>query len=205
MRKRLGLILKKIDLFLFAQAKKIEASAFAKKLRDSTSSLSEQNINLLSKFVNLTIILLPLFIVMYFAHSNISIKNELEIKEKVIGQIQYFNTNQNKILNMATKVTSSKSINSEDDLRLIISRIAKNKNIDRTKFSMSFFDRTQLSNAFFKTESTINFSNMSMYDFTTLLEELLDKEEMRITKINISRNNKTDSLDGNLRLAHYGK
>ena len=152
-----------------------------------------------------TIILIPFLFVIFLWWGNSQTKKALEIKKQIIEQIALFDGNQNALNNISANYLSPSAIGSQEDLDNRIRNILSQNAIDQEKVTVSNFQQASMSSTVAKVEADLNFTNFGTNDFSIFMRTLVERERLKITKVDLMKNKETNLLQGTISLMHMGQ
>lgn len=195
----------KIDEFIFKKLDFLKNDGVFQKFNDTLSNLDEAQQKLVAQITTFTLILIPFLFVIFLWWGNSQTKKTLEIKKQIIEQIALFDGNQNALNNISANYLSPSAIGSQEDLDNRIRNILSQNAIDQEKVTVSNFQQTSTSSTVAKVEADLNFTNFGTNDFSIFMRTLVERERLKITKVDLMKNKETNLLQGTISLMHMGQ
>lgn len=194
----------KIDEFIFQKLDLLKAEGLFQKAQDLMTNLDESQQKLAAQLTTFLMLLLPFFIVLGFWITNSQSKKAIEVKKQIIEQIALFDGNKTTLSNVSGNYLSQNSIQGQDDLDNRIRNIASSSQIDQQKVSITNFSQTSSSASVSKIEAVIAFYGFGTSDFSNLMRGMVESERFKVEKINLTKNTKTNLLEGSVSVIHLG-
>ncbi len=194
----------KIDEFIFQKLDLLKAEGLFQKAQDLMTNLDESQQKLAAQLTTFLMLLLPFFIVLGFWITNSQSKKAIEVKKQIIEQIALFDGNKTTLSNVSGNYLSQNSIQGQDDLDNRIRNIASSSQIDQQKVSITNFSQTSSSASVSKIEAVIAFNGFGTSDFSNLMRGMVESERFKVEKINLTKNTKTNLLEGSVSVIHLG-
>lgn len=195
----------KIDEFIFKKLDFLKNDGVFQKFNDALSNLDEAQQKLVAQITTFTLILIPFLFVIFLWWGNSQTKKILEIKKQIIEQIALFDGNQNALNNISANYLSPSAIGSQEDLDNRIRNILSQNAIDQEKVTVINFQQTSTSSTVAKVEADLNFTNFGTNDFSIFMRTLVERERLKITKVDLMKNKETNLLQGTISLMHMGQ
>ena len=195
----------KIDEFIFKKLDLLKNDGVFQKFNDALSNLDEAQQKLVAQITTFTLILIPFLFALFLWWGNSQTKKTLEIKKQIIEQIALFDGNQNALNNISANYLSPSAIGSQEDLDNRIRNILSQNAIDQDKVTVTNFQQTSTSSTVAKVEADLNFTNFGTNDFSIFMRTLVERERLKITKVDLTKNKETNLLQGTISLMHMGQ
>lgn len=195
----------KIDDFIFKKLDLLKNDGVFQKFNDTLSNLEESQQKLVAQLMTFAFILLPFIFVLVLWWGNSQTKKTLDIKKQIIEQIALYEGNQSALNNISANYLSPTAISSQEDLDNRIRNILSQNAIDQEKVTVSNFHSTSTSSTVAKVEADLNFRNFGTNDFSSFMRTLVERERLKIIKVDLSKNQESNLLQGTISLMHMGQ
>lgn len=195
----------KIDDFIFKKLDLLKNEGLFQKFNDAISNLDEAGQKLVAQLTTFTFILLPFLFVLILWWGNSQTKKGLEVKKQIIEQIALFDGNQNALNNISSNYLSPTAIAGQEDLDNRIRNILSQNAIDQDKVTVSNFTQTSTSSTVAKVEADLSFRNFGTNDFSVFMRSLVERERLKIMKVDLIKNKEDNLLQGTISLMHMGQ
>lgn len=195
----------KIDDFIFKKLDLLKNDGVLQKFNDGLSNLDESHQKLVAQLTTFIFILLPFIFVLVLWWGNSQTKKTLDIKKQIIEQIALYEGNQSALNNISTNYLSPTAISSQEDLDNRIRNILSQNAIDQEKVTLSNFHSTSTSSTVAKVEADLNFKNFGTNDFSSFMRTLVERERLKVIKVDLSKNQENNLLQGTISLMHMGQ
>ena len=194
----------KIDHFIFKKIDHLKNDGVFQKFNDVISLLDESGQKRVAQLTTFFFILAPFIVVLVLWWGNSQTKNELDVKKQIIEQIAVFDGNQTTLNNISSNYLSPTAITGEGDLDSRVKNILSQNNIDQEKVTVSNFHQTSTSSSVAKVEADLKFKSFGTNDFSALMRSLVERERLKITKVELIKNKEDNLLEGTISLMHMG-
>jgi hypothetical protein len=195
----------KIDDFIFKKLDLLKNDGVFQKFNDGLTNLEESQQKLVAQLTTFAFILLPFVFVLVLWWGNSQTKKTLEIKKQIIEQIALYEGNQSALTNISANYLSPTAISSQEDLDNRIRNILSQNAIDQEKVTVSNFHSTSTSSTVAKVEADLNFRNFGTNDFSSFMRTLVERERLKIIKVDLTKNQENNLLQGTISLMHMGQ
>lgn len=196
---------KKIDQYIFFKLDIFKNDSSFQKFNDLKANLNEEQQNTISQIIMLGVILIPFLICGYLSYGNYKIKKSIELKNQILEQISFLNSNHESLNITSNQYVSSVAYASKEELDNKVRNLLSTKGIDQSKISITDFNQLTSSASVSKIETTIHFDNFGTQDFSNLLSTLVEIEKFKVQKVTLLKNNTNSLLQGDLTLVHIGR
>ena len=132
-------------------------------------------------------------------------KKEIDLKKQIIEQIALFDGNQNALNNISSNYLSPSAISGQDDLDSRIKSILSQNNIGQEKVTVNSFNQASSSSTIAKVEAELSFNNFGTNDFSVFMRTLVERERLKIIKVDLIKNKESNLLEGTISLMHMGR
>lgn len=195
----------KIDDFIFKKLDLLKNDGVFQKFNDAISNLDEAGQKLIAQLTTFTFILVPFVFVLFLWWGNSQTKKVLEVKKQIIEQIALFDGNQNTLNNISSNYLSPSAIVGQEDLDNRIRNILSQNAIDQDKVTINNFNQTSTSSTIAKVQADLSFKNFGTHDFSVFMKSLVERERLKIMKVDLIKNKEDNLLQGTISLMHMGQ
>lgn len=203
--KAINNIFHKMDEFLFKKLDEVKNIQQVQMILGKLDTLPEEYQKIANQGISFFIVLLPLLFTLVFWVGNSSLKGELEEKQQIWKMIQSINE-QNAALNGVSRlVLSPFPVSSKNELSGRVSGALKSVGIDNSKVNVQNFESKTNSSGVTESEATLNFNGFATKDLTSFLTSLIDRQKLKISRINVKKLKSKNSLNGEIGIIHFGK
>ncbi len=197
-------IFSKIDDFIFKKIDTLKSDGAFQKFSDAMMLLDEAGQKIVAQLTAFIFILIPFIFVLVLWWGNSQTKKELDIKKQIIEQIALFDGNQNALNNISSNYLSPNPIAGQEDLDSRVKNILSQNSIDQDKVSISNFHQNSTSSTIAKVEADLSFKSFGTSDFSAFMRTLVERERLKITKVDLIKNKENNLLEGSISLMHMG-
>ena len=194
----------KIDDFIFKKIDSLKSDGVFQKFSDAMMLLDEAGQKIVAQVSAFIFILAPFIFVLFLWWGNLQTKKELDIKKQIIEQIALFDGNQNALSNISSNYLSPTAITGQDDLDSRVKNILSQNAIDQNKVTVSNFHQTSTSSTMAKIEADLSFRSFGTNDFSVFMRTLVERERLKIIKVDLIKNKENNLLEGTISLMHMG-
>lgn len=199
-------IFKKMDAAIFELVNKYKASNVYAQISEQLSTLPEDQQKIIGQITNIFLIVFPAFLVLFFLAGNISKQADLEVKKSILKSVDTFLYNKNRVEQLTNSIVSPFKITDENTLKNRFTRlVAIPTQSEKPSIEIAEFNQEDLNDSFIKTNAIIEFSNLSSQILENLLKEILITSKLKVSSINIKKNEENSFIEGNIEIVHYGK
>ena len=195
----------KIDDFIFKKIDILKNGGAFQKFNDLMSMLDESRQKIITQLIAFFFILIPFFVVLILWWGNTQTKKEIDLKKQIIEQIALFDGNQNALNNISSNYLSPSAISGQDDLDSRIKSILSQNNIGQEKVTVNSFNQASSSSTIAKVEAELSFNNFGTNDFSVFMRTLVERERLKIIKVDLIKNKESNLLEGTISLMHMGR
>ena len=195
----------KIDDFIFKKIDILKNDGVFQKFNDLMSMLDESRQKIITQLIAFFFILIPFFVVLILWWGNTQTKKEIDLKKQIIEQIALFDGNQNALNNISSNYLSPSAISGQDDLDSRIKSILSQNNIGQEKVTVNSFNQASSSSTIAKVEAELSFNNFGTNDFSVFMRTLVERERLKIIKVDLIKNKESNLLEGTISLMHMGR
>lgn len=202
----LATFFKNIDEFIFAKVDQLQSNPLFQELVAKYEQLDSKLQKVISFTSTILLIFLPLLIVLFLFISNFSLRSEVNAKKEIFQLINDINANKKTLESVEKNVVSPSKVGSRINLKERIINIMNKIGVAPEKVKIKNFAKPsgptgQIS----KAEADLEFRDFSTNNLTQLMLQLLQFEKMKISTIEITKNQKKNSIFGTLHLVHFSK
>ncbi len=198
-------VFKAMDDFINKQMDIIKESPFSNKVSQSLQQFNPESQKIINQCTNLTVFAIPIFFLIYITFVNLSLKNEVTTKQKILGLIHSYSQKTIEMKDQSRLVLSPKSIATKEDLENLLKQDYNLKNISEDKITIKSFTQNSRLKPLLESKIDLHFKNLTMQKMTSLFTALLKNFKMKVTTINIKLEEKGKTLSGDLSVTHYSR
>lgn len=203
--KSLMKMFKKIDQFIFLKLDLFKNDSSFQKFNDIKANFSDEQQNTISQILVFAVVFIPFIITGIISFGNYKIRKNIELKNQILEQISFLNSNHDTLSNTSNQYVSSAAYTSREDLDNKIRNLFSAKGLDQNKVSITDFNQINSSTTVSKIETTIHFENFGTQDFSIFLNTMVDAEKFKVQKVTLLKNKTNNLLQGDLTLVHIGR
>lgn len=198
-------IFSKMDEFLFKLMDQLTINPHYKMLMGKVEQLPDEYQKIVNYLISSIIIIIPVFITLFLLLGNLSLNTELEERKEIYNLINQITQKQNDSSNAANGLLSSYPLENKGDLDRRLSMIIRSNNIDPNKVRTAKVELEREVGSLVESSAVLSFENISTEEFTKIINSLTIADKMKVSELNISKNQKTNSIIGNISLIHYSR
>ena len=198
-------VFKLIDEYLFKQVEIAKSSSATQKLNEQLSVLSQQQQKYLNQAINLLLLLVPFTIVIIIFFGNLSLKSDIDTKQKIFNIINNYANKKTNVDNLSRSILSPTRIKSGKDLQSSLSNSLRRSGADSSNIQVGFFDQLNPSASIVHSQAQVKFKNLTMTDLTALFTALQRDLKVSIEKLDINVFGEEKLLRGFVQISHYNK
>ena len=193
-------IFRQIDDFFSKQIELLRTNQNFQKLNELLSTLPELQQNLINQASNLLIILIPLILIITLFFIRSGVNNNLEIKKNILTNINEIKQNKRTFSRLERKLTTSGQILNKGDLVKKINSYASSHGIKKAHISLDNFDISNNGGKINKIKANLKFNTLTSVRFSNLSLDVAQKLKATITKLNVTKDQNSGFLKGNMEL-----
>lgn len=198
-------IFKPIDEAFIKQIDAFKNSPLSQKISDEMRLLSENGQKIVNYSLTVISIIIPFIIVAIIFAINVSQKSEIEIKESIIESISNYRKASIEFNKSGQGLISPFPISSQEDLKKRIENTLKLKSINSERVTILKFESEDASDMVVKNTAELRIKDFSLSNLNDFFVSILANEKMKVSSLNLSRNGKTETIEGTLDIVQYSK
>jgi hypothetical protein len=188
-------LFKKIDTFLFKQVDVFKASAVYAKIQEPMSLMDDEVRLYVNNSIAILFVIIPLFFLGFFLYLNLNLRSENKIKKEILSVGQEIIVNRGEV-NSTAQMLILNGIDNEMSLNQKIKSIASTSGIDGNKLQVSQFTTDSGFAGTNRISAIITVNRFSANDLTHLLNSLIYRERIKVSGMNLRKNETEAQLDG---------
>lgn len=192
-----------IDEFIFKQVDVFKASTSYQKMLDALSLLQEHQQKLVGQSLAIGLALMPFFVAFIIFLGNQSAKEEIEIKRKIISEINALKSQTSYFNNIGEQVVAKYPLESKAALERRLLTLIQSIGMDPSIIQVASFENTASIGEYQETTALLQFNRINTEQLVQLLQEMLIRESLKISAMTIRKNE--NSLNGSINIVHLGK
>lgn len=198
-------IFKPIDEALIKQIETFKNSPLSQKISDEMRLLSESGQKIVNYSLTSLSIILPFIIVGSIFMINLSQKSEIAVKENIVESISNFRKATIEFNKSGQGLISPFTITSKEELENRIQSTLKLKAINNDRVSVLNFETEDASETIVKNTAQLKIKDFSLSNLNDFFVTILANEKMKVSSLNLSRNGKTETIEGTIDIVQYSK
>jgi hypothetical protein len=202
---RLSALWKKLDESIFSQIDQFKTSQSYQKITQPLAGLDTTQQKILNYSLNVLIMIVPIFVISIMFLSNARLKSELKDKESIMDEIAIFSKKQGEIQNLSKQVISRGIVTSKSELQQHLINLLSTSEVDIANVIVDDFVDSASKESIIKVEANVLFKEFTTKNLSQLLFELLSREKVKISSLEVTRSKKSTFLSGQLRLLHFSR
>lgn len=202
---KLTSVFRPIDEAIFKAVDEIKNHPQLSKITDEISALPENQQKVINQLFSAFLVLVPFLIVLFLFNQNANQKSNIALKEEIIKLITETNHKSNELALSSRHIVGSGVINNISDLQRLVRSSLTAAGATPDAISINEFDQASAGDSLTRTVATLNFTNLSTQNFTTVLQDLLSQQKMKISAIQIEKRGEDNLLQGSLEIYHFSK
>lgn len=198
-------LLKKLDLLIFKKLDEFKNTANYAQLVDFYSNLEEEQQKLMKWLLLISTAVIPLAFILFFLSQNSTLQDNLDKRVDLVHTMQQIISQNSEIGGLSGSISAPNAIESEAALQTRLSNVLSSAGVDLGKIRINNFSSENLSESLLRSEADYRFDGLSTEQLMTLFTALMQREKLKISSVNINRNNKSNLLDGTFHGIHFGQ
>ncbi len=194
-----------IDSLIFKQVAQLKEIPFIIRLRELMAQQEEEKRQMIVNIIIVALIILPLLFSFYLLVGNISIKSALDKREEILIQAAKILEQQALNQQAASNIFAPSPIETADEMNNKISQAASSSFVDTSKITVSDFSLENLSPTIGKATAKLSFKDLTTMQLSNLFQQLISNNKMAISSIEITKDDKSKLLVGNLSILQYNR
>jgi hypothetical protein len=198
-------LLKRADSFLFLKIDEFRKTPTYGKILETYAGLEDEQ-QKIAKWVLIALtIALPFLLVCIMWLSNSNFESDVDNRIALVERMQRIISDNGDIGGLASSVASPVSINSDSDLTGRLSSALSSSGIDLGKMRVSNFSAESVTPTLNRAEADFRFDGLTTEQLVSVFTSLIQSERFRISAVSITRNSKSNLLDGTFHGVHFGE
>lgn len=198
-------LFEQIDESMFGQVEKVSQSPIMNKYQEMLASQDELTQKIINQSISLFLSVFPLFLCMLIFLSNCSQRSEINTNKALLAQIDSYIKRQSEADTIGRNLVTTGVISTLQDMQNKIRTASEREGLAFSKLTVSNYISTKTSDSLLDNRADIAFNSFTVTDLTALLTALVQKEKMKIMKIDIQKEANTNLLKGVLNIVSFSK
>ncbi|MFZ4713512.1 MAG: hypothetical protein ACOYL6_07370 [Bacteriovoracaceae bacterium] len=191
-------IFKKLDAFIFKQVDLLKASPVYSKIQEPLTLMDDELRLVVNNSISLLLVIIPLIFIGVFIFLNYGIKQDIKMKKDILMTGQEIIVNRSEVNSVAQTMLSNATVDSDAALGQRLKTMAQGSSLDPSKIQVGQFMAEASFAKSNKISAMISISRFSTNELTNLFSSLLMRERMKISGMNIKKNEKDGQLEGTI-------
>lgn len=198
-------IVKKIDQQFFNLASKIKASNAYQNYLAQLESFSDDQQRSINQTISIVIISIPLIICLVLFFQVISTKEQINTYLDLTKRSDDLININNQISLQSRNIINAKNLIDKTAFESELRSLLNGSGIKLENIQLTTFTTSNVMNSVSRGDVTINFNELTSSQFYSLLNNLTNKEKIKIVNIDVKKNIEKNLLQGSLTLVYFFK
>lgn len=198
-------IFKPLDEALLKQVEVFKNSPLYQKISDEMRLLSESGQKAVNYSLTIVGIIIPFIAIVILFAINYSQKSTIEVKEKIIESISSYKRASIEFNKSGQGLISPFTVSTQSDFEKRIDSVMKMKVIKEERVSVLKFTSEDASGSIIKNTAELKIKDFSLSNLNDFLVTLLANEKMKISTLNLTRNEKSETVEGTIEVVQYSR
>lgn len=198
-------ILKIIDRAIFKKIDQIRTHPSYQKILENLSNIPEELQGLVNYIITFVIIISPLSVIVFMFFQVNHLESDLTTKSQILELTQKIINKSDEVKKASRMLIAPRSIEKKADMVRLVSAVATGVGIPSAQLRVQNFESTQSSPNIVEAKTSIVFNNLTLKAFASLIQEMENKQKMRISGLEIQKNQNLKFLNGTFWISHFGK
>ena len=195
----------RIDNFLFKKLDAFKSDGSFQKINEIISVLDEDKQKIFAQVLAFALLLIPYLFVCILWWGNFKTKKNLEIKSQILEQIATLSSSKDALISISSNFLAPTPIQGQEDLDNKIRNLMSVNSIEQNKVHVLSFSQLTTTSSISKIEARLSFQGFGTQDFSNFMRALVESEKFKVLKINLTKNNESNLLQGEVSLMHMGR
>lgn len=202
---KFGSIFKSMDEAIFKALEDIKGQPQIQKLVDNTSTLPEEQQKILNHSLSIFVIILPILLTSFIFFQNITQKSEIETRELILEEVAEHSKKKNQLELTGRNIIGPGQISDLPDLQRLVRSALSSRGVMADSVTITDFNQTSVGDGLTQTLSTLNFMGLTTQELTGLIQDLTQRQKVKISALQVERDDSNELLEGSFEIYHFSK
>lgn len=198
-------LFKKIDTFVFKQVELLKSHPQVTPLLAKIEQLPDAQQKIINQVSTLTLGFSPLFIFLILFFQNVSLRSELNSNEELLSVINNIAQKGNELSQVTRQLAGPQAYEDEAAFSQKMKGMLGGKSIDPSNVLIQSFESGQSTEEITSFTATLAFKRLSTGQLIDVIEGFMVQDKMKMSNVEIFRNEENSTLSGTLGVQHIGK
>jgi hypothetical protein len=198
-------LFEQIDETMFGQVEKVSSNPVMAKYQEFLAAQDESAQKIINQSLSLILTFFPIVIALLIMASNCSLKGEIDNTKSILMKIDTYLVRQTEADSIGRNLIAAGAINSIADIQNKIRTAVERDGLSFSKLTVTNFLSTKTTDTLMDNRADVSFTALTMAELTTLFTAILQKEKMKIIKVDIQKDVPTNLLKGTLGIVSFSK
>jgi type II secretory pathway component PulM len=198
-------VFKSMDETIFKGIEEIKAQPPIQKIIDELNARPEEQQKIINHLFSIVVILLPLLLTLFLFWQNISLKSEIETRQYILEEVAANSLKKNQLDLTGRNIIGPGEITERSDLQRLVRSSLSSSNVTPENITIMDFAQNQAGEGLTQTSATLNFTNFSTQELTSLFQDLIQRQKVKISAIQVEKKEQEKLLEGSFQIYHFSK
>jgi len=194
-----------MDETIFKGIEEVKAQPAIQKFIDELNARSEEQQKVINHLLSIFAILLPIFITLFIYWQNVSLKSEIETRQFILKEVAENAKKKNQLDLTGRSIIGPGEIRELSDLQRLVRSSLSSRGVTPDNLTVTDFSQVQAGEGLTQTSATLNFSGFSTQELTGLFQDLIQRQKVKISAIQIEKKEQKNLLEGSFQIYHFSK
>lgn len=202
---KLSHIFRTMDEAVFKGVEEVKARPELQKLFDEMNSLPEEQQKIINHALSLLVILVPILLTFFIFWQNVSIKSDIETRQQILQEVARNSKKKNQLDLTGRNIIGPGEITGLPDLQRLVRSALSSRGITADNVTITDFDQSSAGEGLTQTLATLNFSGLATKDLTSLFQDLIQRQKVKVSAVQVEKLKQKALLEGSFQIYHYSK
>jgi len=198
-------LFKKVDTFVFKQVELIKSHPQVTPLLAKIEQLPDAQQKIINQVSTLILGFSPLFLFLILFFQNVSLRSELDSNEELLAVINNIASKSNELSQVTRQLAGPQAYEDKTAFEQKLRGLLAGKGIDPTNLNIQNFESGQSTEEITSFTASLTFKRLSTAQMIDVIEGFMIQDKMKISSLEIIRNDENSTLAGTIGIQHIGK
>lgn len=202
---KIGSVFKSIDEAIFKAVEEVKGQPQIQKLIDEVKALPEEQQKIINHSLSILVILTPIFLTLFFFWQNAVQRSNIETRQLILQEVAENSKKKNQLELTGRNIIGPGEINELSDLQRLVRSALSSRGVTADSVTVTDFYQSSAGEGLTQTSATLNFSALSTQDLTSLFQDLIQRQKVKISALQVEKKEQNNLLDGSFEIYHFSK
>lgn len=202
---KLGSIFKTMDEAIFKGVDEIKGRPEFQKVFDEVNALPEEQQKIINHSLSILAILIPILLTAFVFWQNISLKSDIETRQQILREVAENSKKKNQLELTGRNIIGPGEITGLPDLQRLVRSALSSRGVTADNVTITDFNQTNAGEGLTQTAATLNFTSLSTQELSALFQDLIQRQKVKISAIQIEKREQNNLLEGSFQIYHFSK